>query len=73
MMSDSLDYLVFLERIEFLSRMGGLDNFNDKDRQVVLNWIWELVEQAKSEMIIIEKPLNSGSTLNLCGRGLQQI
>ncbi|WP_339385674.1 hypothetical protein [Xenorhabdus sp. PB30.3] len=73
MMSDDLERLVFLERVELLSRMGGLDNLNDKDRQVALNWIWELVEQAKSEMIIIEKPLNSGSKLNLCGAGLQQI
>ncbi|PHM64455.1 hypothetical protein Xsto_02990 [Xenorhabdus stockiae] len=72
-MSDDLERLVFLERVELLSRMGGLDNLNDKDRQVALNWIWELVEQAKSEMIIIEKPLNSGSKLNLCGTGLQQI
>ncbi|WP_237387273.1 hypothetical protein [Xenorhabdus sp. Sc-CR9] len=72
MVSDSLDTFVLLERIELIAKIGGSDGFNDKERQVALYWVGEMAEQVKSELVI-EKPLNSGSTRELCGTGLQQI
>ncbi|CDH02833.1 hypothetical protein [Xenorhabdus bovienii] len=68
-MSDSLNKFVLLERIELISKIGGGDGFNDKDRQVALYWVGELAEQVKNELII-EKPLKSGST-ELCSTSLQ--
>ncbi|MCG3462037.1 hypothetical protein L7G72_09270 [Xenorhabdus bovienii] len=67
-MSDSLNKFVLLERIELISKIGGGDSFNDKDRQVALYWVGELAEQIKQ--MIIEKPLKSGST-ELCSASLQ--
>ncbi|WP_156979664.1 hypothetical protein [Xenorhabdus doucetiae] len=72
MMFDSLDKFVLLERIELIAKVGGSEGCNDRDRQVALYWVGEMVEQIKGELVI-EKPLNSGSRLTLSGTALQQI
>ncbi|WP_339379117.1 hypothetical protein [Xenorhabdus lircayensis] len=71
-MFDSLDKFVLLERIELIAKVGGSVDCNDRDRQVALYWVGEMVEQIKGELVI-EKPLNSGSRLTLGGTALQQI
>ncbi|PHM62021.1 hypothetical protein Xish_01183 [Xenorhabdus ishibashii] len=58
-MSDSLNTFVLLERIELISKIGGGECFNDKDRQIALYWVGELAEQVRSELI--EKPLRVAS------------
>ncbi|PHM43741.1 hypothetical protein [Xenorhabdus szentirmaii] len=72
MVLDALNAFVLLERIELIAKIGGSDDFGDKDRQLALHWVEEMVLQVKSELVI-EKPLNSGSKIELCGTGLQQI
>ncbi|AOM42223.1 hypothetical protein [Xenorhabdus hominickii] len=71
-MLNSLNTSILLERIELICKMGGSEYLNDNDRQIALFWLGELIKQVKSELETqIEKPLNSGSTLKLCGTGLQ--
>ncbi len=42
-----LDGLVLLERIDLIARMSASDEMRNRDREVALAWIAELVEQAK--------------------------
>ncbi|WP_036770737.1 hypothetical protein [Photorhabdus australis] len=71
-MLDALHTFVLVERIELMCKMGCSEDLNDNDRRTVFYWLGELVEEMKKELgTQVEKPLNSGSHLDLSGTGLQ--
>ncbi|OTA14710.1 hypothetical protein Xvie_03411 [Xenorhabdus vietnamensis] len=73
-MVDFFSESISLERIDLLLRLATKGGCSHDERYQVLIWCSELTTQLIEQFDQNEKkPLNSGSTLNLCGRGLQQI
>ncbi|CND81604.1 hypothetical protein [Yersinia intermedia] len=46
-----LDGLVLLERIDLIARMSANDEMKNRDREVALAWIAELVMEAKNSYL----------------------
>ncbi|RAW95460.1 hypothetical protein CKY04_17240 [Photorhabdus sp. S8-52] len=68
-MSDYLNKLAVLERIELIAKVGSSGICNSRERQVAFDWIAELAEQVRKEIISnvkTKRPLSSGS--ELCSR-----
>ncbi|AKH63958.1 MULTISPECIES: hypothetical protein [Photorhabdus] len=66
MMSDYLDKLAVLERIELIAKVGNSGICTSRERQVAFDWIAELAEQVRKEIISnvkTKRPLSSGSEL----------
>ncbi|MCP9267827.1 hypothetical protein M5U04_06860 [Xenorhabdus sp. XENO-1] len=73
-MLDDLNTPILLERMGLVCKMGCSEDLNDSDRRIAFYWLGELVEQVQRDtQTQIEKPLNRGSTFELCCMGLQQV